>query len=276
MIYEHQSYKTFLKTTLADKLAKNPQFSMRSFAQLLGVSHTALNAVFKGEKNFSSDRAMDIGTKLNLTEKEKEYFCLLVQYESSKKPEVKMELKEKLNRIRPKGQAQDLSLDAFKVISDWYHFAILALIRLDIQLPPEVIADKVGISAIEAEAALERLDRLALIERIGKHLYVRTKNRLMVQSETTSLALNRFNKQMMAKSIDAIDEQDLNERVTGSETFVLSPDKFQEAKSITYEYLDKIKELSADARKGEQGEIYHVHVNCFRLNKKIPTRRKLS
>ncbi|MGE3611172.1 MAG: TIGR02147 family protein [Bacteriovoracaceae bacterium] len=268
MIFEHQNYKTFLKTTLAEKIAKNPSYSLRSFAQQLGVSHAALSQVFKGEKNFSFERAMDIATKLNLKDKEREYFCLLVQYEAAKKIEVRSEIRERLNRLRPVGEVQDLNLDIFKVISDWYHFAILALIRLDKPLPPEFIADQLGISSIEAEAAIERLDRLNLIEKLGDHRYIRTKNRILAQSDTSNSALNKFNKQMLMKSLESIEEQNSEERITGSETFILSPEKFSEAKRLTYEYLDKFDELSADGRKGEEGEVYHVHVNCFKLTKK--------
>ena len=273
MIFEHESYKTYLRAVLMSKIAQNPQFSLRSFAVVLGVSHAALSQVINGEKNFSLVRATEIANRLKLKVNEKQYFCLLVQYDTCKKPEIKNELREKIYALRQSGIVHNMSLDVFKVISDWYHFAIIALLRLDIPLPPEEISEKLGISPLEAQTALERMERLNLIRSTGEHRYTKNKSRVRINSNNN--ALDKFFKQMIMLSYDSVDQQELGkERITGGETFIMKAENLERVKALTYEFLDSVGALVSP--QGEKGELYHVHVNCFKLTKKSNVKTKIS
>ena len=100
MIFEHDNYRLYLKSVLADRVARNSSYSLRSFAKTIGLAHSTLSLVFKGTKHLSFERAMDIATKLNLPEKEHEYFSLMVQSDRMKDPEKKAVIVERLNRLK--------------------------------------------------------------------------------------------------------------------------------------------------------------------------------
>lgn len=268
MIFEHINYRSFLKASLAEKIVKNPMYSLRSFAKTLGLSHTAVSLVLKGTKNISFERAMDVGTKLNLTEIEQEYFCLLVQIETVKDPEKKSSIQDRLNRLRPSKKSYDLSIDAFKAISDWYHFPILSMTRLkDFNFTHATIAHRLGITEMEVNVAIERLERLELIEIVdGK--YQETKNYLMAQSSVPSTAIRTFHKQLLEKAMHAIDEHGPEEKVNGSETFAFNPTDLTEARTLTENYFDKMVELSEKSQKQNGAtDIFHLQVNFFNLTK---------
>ena len=81
---------------------------------------------------------------------------------------------ERFLEIRPAGVAPEappgdydrIGLDAFQVISDWYHLAIVELANTpDFRGEPYGIARSLGISVVEARAALERLLRLGMLAR---------------------------------------------------------------------------------------------------------------
>lgn len=268
MVYETQNYRSYLKATLAEKIQTNPQFSLRAFALHLGLSHAALSQVFKGTKNLSFERAMDIANRLKLSEQEKEYFCTLVQYESAKSVQMKSELLDRLNRIRPQQQVHHLSLDKFKIIADWYHLPILNMTYiLNFDFSPRAIALRLGITANEAEVAIERLERLGLLTKDETGRYTKTEERLMASSSDMSSALRRYHRQMLEKAIDALETQTTAEKINGSETFAFSADKIARAKEITEDFYNKILALADETDSSGPTDVYHLQVNCFNLTK---------
>src|SRR5688572_17118598 len=64
-----------------------------------------------------------------------------------------------------------LQTDAFRVISDWYHYTILELTFVEgFRNDPTWIANKLGITQFEAKEAIARLKRLELLEEISGKL----------------------------------------------------------------------------------------------------------
>lgn len=268
MVYETQNYRSFLKATLAEKIQTNPQFSLRAFALHLGLSHAALSQVFKGSKNLSYERAVDIATKLKLSETEKEYFCALVQYENAKSPLAKSELLDRLNRLRPQHQVHHLDLDKFKLIADWYHLPILNMTYLkDFSFTPRSIAARLGITVHEAEAAIERLERVGMLAKDDSGRYVKTEERFLASSEEISAALRRYHRQFLEKAIDALETQTAAEKINGSETFAFNRTKIARAKEITEEYYNKMLALAEEEDGSGPTDVYHLQVNCFNLTK---------
>src|SRR5271166_3865403 len=102
MVYEFASYRTYLKEVLAERVRKNPKYSLRALARHLGVSPSALSEIMNGLGNFSFASARRIATKLDLSNRETEYFCSLVQLEASNDPELKESFLEKIRTLNPK------------------------------------------------------------------------------------------------------------------------------------------------------------------------------
>lgn len=101
MIFEHENYRTYLKALLAERVARNSSYSLRSFAKTIGLAHSTLSLVIKGTKSLSLERCMDVAMRLNLSKVEQEYFSLLVQMEKLKDQEEIAFIRERLDRLRP-------------------------------------------------------------------------------------------------------------------------------------------------------------------------------
>jgi len=268
MVLEHSSYRNYLKSVLAGRQQKNGSYSMRAFAQTLGVTQAAVSQVFSGKKNLSLDTALRIAGKLSLNEKETEYFCLLVQLESAKKPVLKETLIKKINALNPTRPVQELSVEFFRTISDWYHLVIRNMTEIEgLELAPKAIAKRLGITPLEAETALERLCRLELIEKdvSRPNYYKKTQDYVVAKSASTSDALRSFHRQMMDKAIESLYTQTPQEKVVGSETFAINEDCLTEASEITEEYFQKMLALSKKA--GKKTQVYHLGVQFFNVTK---------
>ena len=268
MLLEQKDYRSYLKWALADRIARNPSYSLRSFARQLGIHHSMLVQVFQNKKRLSVDRAHLVAHRLELQGKEYEYFCLLVEIEKAKANEQKAHLLKRLQEIKPTSKARDLGIEHFQLISEWYHLPILQMVGVPLFIfTPENIAKKLSIHKLEAELAIERLVRLELIEKDQTGNYKKTDSRLLTISKTPQDALRKYHKQMLLKAIDSLTEQTPQEKWVGSETFAFDSKRLPEANEIIEQFFDRMVQLSS---KGENSDhIYHLSTSFFRITQKL-------
>jgi uncharacterized protein (TIGR02147 family) len=270
MVFEHSSYRSFLKAVLAERLGKNPAYSLRSMARQLSLAPASLSNVLRGKKNLAPGTALRVARQLALSAPEEEYFCLLVQLEGAKNPDLRSALLEKLRAINPARPPKDLGTDYFVVISDWYHFPILQLAGLPgFSFTPAEIARRLGITVLEARAAVERLARLELLQQDEAGSYHRSSDYVVVRSERTDFAIRKFNQQMLQKALEALREQDSRERWGGSETFLFARESMPRAKKMIDQFLGRMARLSGESARNT--DVYHVQVQLFNLTQEKKT-----
>jgi uncharacterized protein (TIGR02147 family) len=265
-LFESNSYRAYLRSVLAQRVQKNPRYSMRSFAKSLGVQVSQLSELLRGKRELSESRAVQIADKLGMSRDEAEYFRVLTQAERTKDPLHRKILFEQLARLNPRAQsARDLSVDRFVTISDWYHFAILRLLEIPgFQSTAKAVAKALGLKAIEAEAALERMERLDLVERQPDDTWKKVTADVQISSETPNSAIRRFHTQLLEKTIQALEEQTPAERFTGTETIALSKSQLKAASAIYEECFQKILRLAKVPK--PDAEVYHLGIHSFRLS----------
>lgn len=272
-VFEHASYRTFLKSVLADRIARNGSYSLRAMAKQLGIVASHLSAIHNGAKNLSNEAALKISRKLELSSAETDYFCTLVQYENAKEPDLKNAFFERLQAMNPKREVKDLSVDAFKMIADWYHIPILEMTNITgINLTAKEIAKRLGITELESQVALERLERLELLERNAKGRYEKVHGNSVFKSDIPNMALRRFHKQMLERAIDSLETQTPQERYVGSQTFPIDLAQLDEARSLIDEFRKKLVELFIRGKK--KTHVYHLGVQLFRVTKENGNERK--
>lgn len=262
MLFEHANYRSYLKSVLLEKNSKNPKFSQRAFAKYLAISPGQFNLVLQGKKHISEETALRIATCLRLEEKEADYLCNLVRLESAKSPESKQFIARKLEELHPKQSFHTLSLDTFKVISDWYHYAIMEMITLDgFKADPAWIAKRLKISKTEVELALERLERLELIKK-EKNGWAKTNEFVAARSDLFNEALRKFHEQSLEKAKDSLKTLKSEEMEFGAITMSIDPQKIPEAKKRMKQFrLDMAKYLG----KGKRTETYQLAMQLFKL-----------
>lgn len=259
MIFEHTNYRHYIKSVLASKVATNDNYSLRAFAKKLGFANSYLSEVLNGKKALSTDAALKIALRLNLTDTETQYLCLQVQFESESDEEYKVILTEKINALKIQSRPYDLSADVFRVISDWFHFAILELTYLkNIKLTPKKAAHALGISVIEADTAIERLLRLELLEKDGQGILRKTEGYILAQSQVPDAAMKKFHKQLLAKAMVAVDEQDPISRLSHTDILPLDSKTFSQIKKLAEEFSNAVLTIAENSKT-------HDQVSCISL-----------
>ncbi len=255
---EQLAIQSKLRNQLLDFQKKNPAFSLRSFAKKLQMSPSSLSEILNGKRNVSKKLAIKILTRLGSDPKDQHKIIHLFDYQ---KGQTKKDNDSKMNFL-------ELSSDQFQTLSQWYHFAILSLAETKgFVAEPLWIARRIGIKLNEAEQALERLQRLGLIEwsRSKKTLKL-TKGPLSTSDDIANSAVKQSHYEDLKLAADKLDQVTVDERDFTSVTVAIDKTKLNQAKKMIRDFQDQ---LSAFLETGTQTEVYKMCFHIFPLSHSI-------
>lgn len=249
MIEQRVLQKT-LHTKLTELRARNPRYSARAFGKRLGLSAGATSELLRGRRKISLALAVRIAKKLLLDPEERAaIFSRSRELDSAVTPDDSLQL----------------TADQFFVISEWYHFAILSLIRTqDFKSDSGWIARRLGIKKTVAADALQRLLRLGLIQKNEKGGITRTKARFRTPDDVANLSQtiqrSHFHDLELARS--ALETLSIESRDFSSITMPLDPELLPKAKELIRKLQDQISEL---LESGDKKEVFRMCVQLFPL-----------
>lgn len=263
---------TLLKEELFERQLRNPNYSLRSYARALGVSAGFLSPLLTGKKRVSPERATEILARLKWPERKEKIFRKAVQWSRAGDAERPL-IEESLVELLRSGEKEELDVERFRVISRWYHGAILSLSEIeDFQPDPHWIAQRLAITEMEADLALERLLRLGLLEREATGRCKRGSG-LFSTGGMSSDVIRQYHRELFQKAIRAIDERDFSERELYNLTIATNPDHLTEVR----EKLPKLcRELRDDLKVGKKTRVYQLSVALFPLDRKTESESSLA
>ena len=162
---------------------------------------------------------------------------------------------------------QQISIDTFEVMSDWYHFAILELCTTEnFRAEPQWIANRLGITTSQVSLAIERMKRLELVVenpdgtwKVGNNTNSTTNN------EVTSSAKIKLQKQYLELALKAMDEAPLSFRSQFGMTMSLNLEDMTELKSMIKAFTHKISDRTEETAKRDH--VYQLVVSLFPISK---------
>jgi uncharacterized protein (TIGR02147 family) len=242
-------FRLFLQQELARRCQGNHRYSLRAFAKSLQVAPSALSDMLNGKRSITKASIEKLSLSIGLSLKQIEYF-------QSKA------VKSKRNGpILP--EFQQLTSDQFAFISDWYHYAILELTKIQgftSSLP--WIARNLGITRTEANAAVERLMRLGLLgERGGEWVDISEGYTTNLEPGLTNSAARYLQKQILEQSLLALATVPRELRDHTSMTMAIDPRDLPEA-------IERIKKFRRELcvfleRRPHRKEIYQLSISLF-------------
>lgn len=156
-----------------------------------------------------------------------------------------------------------LQEDQFKLISDWYHSAILAMTRLKtVQSDPRWLARQLGISPEETHQAMQRLERLGIIE--TKPLLKQICDPIEVVSDIPSKAIQKYHKQNLNLAAEKIDTVPNHLREFQSISLALTAGQIKVLKKMIDQFLEQAAEVEVN---NKNQIIYNLNVQLFPISK---------
>lgn len=266
MIFEHQEYRTFLKTTLSTRAKTQEGYSLRAFSERIGISASFLSEVLNAKKGLSVELAFRLAINLDLTEAETQYFCLLVQLEGEKDPVYREKLSRRLADLNPSRPAHDISADMFKSISEWYHAAILELTYLPgLEVTPELVARSLQIPKADAAAALDRLLRLGLLEKDDAGRLKKNHNYVATESAVPVNAFREFHGQVLGKAVSALQAFTPADRMSATDVVAIDSKHLPKIDRLSREFSASVMKLAEKSK--VKDSVYALAVHFFPLAK---------
>ncbi len=232
--------------------ARNHRYSLRALAMLLKIPPGRLSEILSGKRQVTPQTAEKIAVALAYSPRRKAQFQCCV-YSA-------LNMRAVTSATLAPPPYKQLSVDQFRVVADWYHFAILSLMEISgFEPDASFIARRLGISRMQASAAVKRLVRVGLIEdRDGK--WISTGKNIETSTDIQSSALRRAHHQILEQAVAAIESVPLEKRDVTSICMAIDSKKLPEAKKLIRDFR---KRMAAFLENSEADEVYNLNVQLL-------------
>ncbi len=243
--------RELLKEELAARKERNESYSMRSFASFLGMSPASLSQFMSYKRGISGAKATLILQKLGVSPKESMYYLSKINGGETVIP-----------KVTESESRQILREDTFKLISEWYHFALLSFSELRIKTKDSrIIGKALGVKSELINSAYSRLLRLGIIQEFPKSF-----KQLIPPFSTTedipSEVIQKYHKEALKLAADRIERVEPELREFSSLTLAINTKKLARAKELIRQFCDDMEDV---LETGPKDEVYQFNIQLFPL-----------
>jgi len=271
LVFNYSDPSNYLRDLFEAKQKSNPLFSVRAWAQQMGLkSHSALVFFLKGQRKIRPVHVHTLLKGMKLSEEEEKFWSALVHLQSAEGDQEKNFYLNQLKSLHPAKDFCILENEKFRLVSDWLHMAILEMTRLkDFQSSPVWIQKRLAfhVELHQIEEAINRLVNLKLLK-IENGQYIKTNERLTTPKDRASEAIREHHKQVLRNGFEAIDQQDISERMFNSCAMTIDASKLNDAKDLIRKFREDLSKLM---EKSEGDETYQLSVQFFKLTQSNKT-----
>ncbi len=256
-----------LKDEFTLRIAVVPGYSLNEFASDLELSPTQLSKALLGKVILSEEIIAKISAILKWPDD--------IFKKPAMKPKISKTAKtatqsKKITVLKKESQitmVADIENESFKIMSDWYHYAILELIQLkDFNPDIKYVSERLNIDLATAQNAVHRLIDLKLLE-ISKNGTWHNTSRYhsMLKSFDTDSASRQFQLQILEKAYEAQKTSPSHSRAQTAMTFAISKTKLDEAKTKIIEFQKQLIS-SLTEENASPDEVFHLTFSLFSLS----------
>ena len=233
-------YRDFLKEELAKRCDRNPNYSLRAFSRSIGVDAANLSKILSEKKSLGQKQAERVLERLTLAPDKRQDFL-----DSVLKENVRNDTATSVKNANKKENCvKEIDVEVFRILGDWYHYAILELTQND-NFVSDIrwIGKALGISSIEAKLAIERLISVGLLEEVDDCWRKVDKQLMFNNNKVTTPALRKQAKQLLEKAIISLENDPIEQRVIQGMTMSIDESLIPEAREMIQAFTDKLCSL---------------------------------
>jgi uncharacterized protein (TIGR02147 family) len=266
-IYNYQDYRSFLRDFYAECNARNPKFSLRSFASKIGLNVSNITRILNGQRNISEETQSRIVVYLKLRERETEYFNLLVQYTQAHNTADKRALYEQIRLFR-KTRLRNLSPEYDEYFSNWFNVALRELINI---LPRKIKSRDFARMLLPSPKAndirksFNLLLRLGLVKQKTDGCLELADKFVSTPDEWTGTAIHTFQVAMAELGKQALDRFPKSERDISTLTLSLSQEGLSRAKAVIQHAREEVLNIANSDSLADR--VYELNWQLFPLSK---------
>lgn len=249
--YDCGSPADFLTLELSRRKQRNESYSLRAFARDLDLSPSRLSEILSGVHGVSEKTADKIATRLKLKPMHRKFWKDLNLAQSARSEKIRNMAVARVAEMRKTESFKEMQESQFRVISDWYHAAILELTQVKgFESNTAWIAGRLGIAKAHAEQAIERLIELGLLKKNEEGQWESNLEAYSAFSDMPSTAIRKFHRQILTLHLESLIEDPMTDREHLSMIMAVPKSKLpefrQEMKSFMTQFWQKIEDEEKD------------------------------
>lgn len=243
---ENTAALNLLKMKFEEAKQRNPNWSLRAFAQKIGVGSGALSEILAGKRPISLKMRRRLIERLHLSPSEQQQI-----------------LSEEVGSYVRGYQYTELDSDAFHMIADWWNFAILNLVKT-VDFQPEIswISKRLGLSRDVIKEAWLRLFRLGYLHKSPKGKVTRRHPMMKTSNDVVNLSIRRAHLEDLKLIEHALLEVPVESREVSSVTLAFKQKDLPRAKEILRKFQDEFCDL---IESDPPDEVYRLSIALFPL-----------
>ncbi|MGL1936543.1 MAG: TIGR02147 family protein [Fibrobacterales bacterium] len=272
-IFRFLDYHEYLRTWYKQEKESGTKVTMQKLADVAGFkSKSYIQRVISGAKAVSRKSICQFNEMLGHSEKESEFFMLLVHFKHAKSDGEKARCLRKLQE-QSDSLIHNLESKRFEFFNTWYHPVIREVIstvpfkedylKLARSIKPEITAK-------QAHDSVSLLLELGLIK-LSRGKYVQLQSSVIAQSETDYMALREFQRMMIRLGGEAIDRFDPPERNVVSITAGLSYENAEKINKMISQFQKSIIAISNLEQNVETAQ--QINIQRFPVSKPLTPKR---
>jgi len=247
-LFEYHSYHAFLEDFVQAKKTEKEWFSLRYFADKIGVDQGNLVRVFQGKRHLSPAAVDRLVSYLDLDGRRADYLRVLVQFNKSKTDAKARQQFDKMMQIAAP-DARILEPQQYEFYRKWQHTAIYNLMDcFDYRGDDEALARQLDpvITAAQAKESIELLIRLNLVKKRADGRFVQTHN-------------------MMKLALHSLENHPRNVRDFSTMSMSIAGKDLEKIRELTREYRKSVLKVVRESNPADT--VYHLNIQLFPMSK---------
>jgi uncharacterized protein (TIGR02147 family) len=261
-VFEYFDYQIFLHDFYEEKKKENACISYRYLGAKLHLDPGFLLKVIQGKQHLAQKSIPHLCDFFKFSEREKEYFQLLVCYNKSKSAtDIKLYF-EKLVQLKDT-RAKSLQASQYAFYQKWYHSAIHALLSIHpFNSNYKHLASLLtpAISAAQARESIRLLARLGIVQRDEAGIYRPRHAFLTTGEKWQSVAIHQFQKENLRLSAEALEHQPKEIRDISTATVALSSKDLPEIRERIRQLRQAILTLENE---NKPDIVFQINIQAF-------------
>ena len=235
-----EDFRQLLLQEFEKRSNRNSSYSLRAFAMSLDLESGYLSRVLSGKRTASKKTIQKTLNRMGVDPNR--------LFDES---------------VSPNSRLKTLEMDFFSTISDWYHYAILELTRVNgFKGNIDWVSNALSLSKTKVRSAIDRLFRLKMLGEKEDGTWQDTSgNVTTVGNDFTTACFKNLQRQILEQSIEALDNIDYNERSHSSLTFAYDENNFERLKQAVRRFENELTEISDQSENSTR--VYQMSVSLF-------------
>lgn len=254
-------YQDFLLEEFRARRSRNPNYSLRAFARDLGMPASKLSQNLRGLCGISLAKAEKIAQRLSMRLEDRALFLAMVESQHARSRVARQQAALALEKLR-RDSLDQLALEKFAAIRDWYHMAILEMTELkNFKYDITWMSSQLGLPVELVKEAVQRLQELDLLV-IDEMQMRQTHKDLEVSNGASHRAVKEHQSQLMAKAMSALEAVAPEKREFITQTFAVDRAQLPELRAMIREFQKKVSRMSVSE---SRDAVYNLTMLLFPL-----------